>query len=94
MTLGDEDLAVQRAIGRLEGQIEFLVARIGNYEAQADKRFEILGKQLLDLRETVTASSISGASDKGRLTGGWNVLVIVASGILSIASLLIALFKS
>lgn len=48
-----EALAIQRAIGRLEGQNQAFVARLVNFESTVQRQLEAVAKEVINTRENV-----------------------------------------
>ena len=88
-------MALQRAIGRIEGQLTFYTSRLANLESTLQRQIEVVAKEVINVRDNlISKPQIEGMiveieslktdvetfkTDRSLIRGGWRTAVWVAA---------------
>lgn len=79
----DDKMALQRAIGRLEGRFDGLAARVLNLDTTTDRRLSSIADKLEVIKGTLAEMGVL----KAAVMGGWftiSVIAIVISAVIGL----------
>lgn len=82
-----------RSIGHLEGRQDSLEKRVERHEQVTERWFGELMKKIDGLGDSIEKLHTDQASRDGQLKGGKQVMIVIWTGVVAIASLLVAVWK-
>lgn len=86
-------MALHRAFYRLEGRFGPLESRVVNLEATTDRRLSTMATKLEQIADILSTMALEDATDKGKVKGGWFVIVTIGTLSVTVVGLVITLLQ-